>query len=271
MGNLMILLEYLKSNISWIKDIFTIIFSGTATILAILTYKKAKATILQPIRNEVIKKQSSILSEILKDISENESIDDGFDYLGIVQLNVFMILKEYGFIFNEDKKLWEKLDQINAGWIYCGESQIIKDVEVVGVFEDSKKNKENSHETGKQRFENLKRGIIELDKIYLTKKHKNFFKKFSEYADSPFLPENIQIILIKIIQDVKINLTTNLRLILVKFVKDFSEKYFADENPKFSYSGVYNEFNHNRIHHKPDFYKLKLELRAYLRIDDKWS
>ena len=51
------IISYIKDNIPWIKDIFTLILVATATIISIFTYRRARATILQPIRNEVIKKQ----------------------------------------------------------------------------------------------------------------------------------------------------------------------------------------------------------------------
>jgi hypothetical protein len=34
--------------------------------------------------------------------------------------------------------------------------------------------------------------------------------------------------------------------------------------------GVFNEFNHERIHHNVELNNLKTEVRNYLKIDDKW-
>jgi hypothetical protein len=59
------IIELIKNNITWLKDFATILFTATGTIVAILTYRRARATVLQPIRNEVIKKQSEILVELL--------------------------------------------------------------------------------------------------------------------------------------------------------------------------------------------------------------
>ena len=59
------MMDYIKDNINWLKDLFTLIFAGTMTVVAILTYRRARATILQPIRTEVIKKQSEILSSLI--------------------------------------------------------------------------------------------------------------------------------------------------------------------------------------------------------------
>ncbi|MCW3789833.1 hypothetical protein [Plebeiibacterium sediminum] len=65
------MIDYIKENINWLKDLFTLIFAGTGTVVAILTYRRARATILQPIRTEVIKKQSEILTKLLQVIREN--------------------------------------------------------------------------------------------------------------------------------------------------------------------------------------------------------
>lgn len=240
-------------------------------MLSILTYKKAKATILNPIRNEVIKKQSTILTEILNEISENEnSIDQALDYVGVVYVNVFMILTEYGFIFRGHEKIEGEIDKVVDGWTYIGKNNVIEDVKIMDIYPENE-NKELKVNLGRHKFENLKKGIVHIDRIYLTKKHRGFFKKLSEYADNPFLPKNIQLILLNIIKDVKTNLAVNLKTILEQFLLEFSEKYFINnENPEFTPLGVYNKFNHNRIHHKKEFQMLKSEVRDYLKIDDKW-
>lgn len=38
-------IEYLRLNLNWIKDLATLVFTGTATVLAILTYRRARATV----------------------------------------------------------------------------------------------------------------------------------------------------------------------------------------------------------------------------------
>lgn len=81
------------------KRCFSIIFTGSATIVAILTYIRAKEKFLQPIRTEVIKKQTEILTEILEVFSKHEfSLDRALDYVNVAQINALNILFEYGFI-----------------------------------------------------------------------------------------------------------------------------------------------------------------------------
>ncbi|WP_133257241.1 hypothetical protein [Hymenobacter edaphi] len=92
-------LDVIKENSGWIKDITTVIFTGTATVLALLTYKRAKATVLQPKRTEVTKKQTKILSDFLTVIAENNnSIDSALDYVNLLNYNVDLVLREYGLL-----------------------------------------------------------------------------------------------------------------------------------------------------------------------------
>lgn len=99
------MIDYIKENISWIKDLFTLLFVGTGTVVAILTYRRAKATILQPIRTEVIKKQSELLSKLLQTLSDNDqSFEVGLDYVSLVQINVILTLRDFGFVFKEQKR-----------------------------------------------------------------------------------------------------------------------------------------------------------------------
>ena len=120
------IVEFLKINSSWIKDLFTIIFAGTATILAILTYRRAKATILQPKRIEVTKKQTEILSNFLTIISDNHnSIDNALDYIGLFSYNVDLILREYGLIeIDRSSEGYKEMNSNIAGWLQFLENDI---------------------------------------------------------------------------------------------------------------------------------------------------
>ena len=267
------LISYIKDNIPWIKDVFTLILVATATIISIFTYRRARATILQPIRNEVIKKQSQILSEVLAFLSKN-TFNKSLDYVGVASANAYLSLRDYGFVFKDQNEIMDKVDKTICGWLFCGEGDVIKDVEIIDMFAENKEKEKaikEAHELGKERFENAKRGIITIDKIYLTQEYEKCFKQLSEYAENPFLPQKIREILEKLISDIQINLKLHLKNTLIRFVKEFCQSYFGKKSyPKISPLGVYNEFNHNRIHHDVELNSLKAEIRNYLKIDDKW-
>ncbi len=269
------ILSYIKDNIFWIKDIFTLILVATATIVSILAYRRARATVLQPIRNAVVKRQSEILTEILSCFSKEESSPDGgFDYIGVASISAFLTLKNYGFVFKDQRETQDKIDEIYSGWLFCGEGNIIKDVEIIGIFADTNKQEKSMKEVdeiGKERFEDAKKGVVKIDKVFFTRNHKEFVDKLAEYSKNPFLPQKIKEILNKLISDVRVNLSVHLKNTLEEFMKEFCQKYFNGESyPNISPVGVYNDFNHSRIHHNSDLNKLRIEIRNYLRIDDKW-
>lgn len=64
-------IQFLKGNSDWLKDVSNIIFAGTGTIIGILSYKKAKSSIFQPKRTEVPKIQTDALLEFLSKYTTN--------------------------------------------------------------------------------------------------------------------------------------------------------------------------------------------------------
>lgn len=265
------MIDFIKENINWIKDFATLIFVGTATVIGVLTYLRARATILQPIRTEVIKKQSELLSRLLKFLKEkNQSFETGIDYVKVVQVNVLKTLKDYGFIFKEQDQIFEKLEKEVVGWIPCGKSEILHDVEIIGTF-DTKGKINNPRNLGKEKFENLKNGEIDIDKIFQTRTLTKFMSQLTDFSDDPFMPSLIKSTLDELSNNVYINLNKILKLELEKFMIEFSKEYFKKGiAPKFDPIGVYNSFNHERIHHRKSMIKLKNEIRKYLMIDEPW-
>lgn len=265
------MLEFIKGNINWIKDIATLIFAGTATIIGVLTYNRARATILQPIRSEVIKRQSELLSKLLLFLKENnQSFENGIDYVKVVQLNVLCSLRDYGFVFKGQEDLLKRLTQETVGWIPCGSSNVLHDVEIIGTFKsDMAENRPIDH--GKEKYDNLKYKKIDIDKIYQTNTLVDVMNKLSEFSCDPFMPKSIQKTLGELLNDINYNLVITLKAEIEKFMLSFSEDYFKNgKAPEFNPIGVYNEFNHIRIHHRNIVVKLRKEIRKYLLIDEPW-
>ena len=265
------MIDYIKENISWLKDFFTLVFVGTGTVVAILTYRRARATILQPIRTEVIKKQSELLSKLLQMLKEyNQSFDEGLDYVNLVQMNVLLALRDYGFVFKENKELVEKLQENLAGWLPCGKSDVLANIEVIGTFTE-KTNDKISNDFGLDKFNKLKKQEIDIDKIYLTRSHSEFSRIILEFKLDPFMPTAIQKTLIELTNDINNNLSLVLKGELEVFMLEFSKVYFVkNQAPQFNPVGVFNSFNHSRVHHRETLDKLRKEIRKYLRIDEGW-
>lgn len=262
----------MKEYVTIIKDLFTIIFAGVATVLGILTYLRAKATILQPIRTEVVKKQSAMLSELLKVISQEEIF--AFDYIQIVFVNIYSVLIKYGFFFSNQKELEELISSKRCATIPCGEDNILKDITIFQPFDseqDHEKAKRENLELRKKEYEKAKKeGIIIIESIITTNEHETFVKKLNDFLSNPFMPSNIQESLKDLLNTVNVNLTVHLKRTLEEFTIEFFKRHSLGDKPPFSRLGVWNEFNHKRFHHREQFDEIKKAIRNHLRIDERW-
>lgn len=264
--------SFLNEYVPTVKDLFTIAFTGVATLLGILTYKRAKATILQPIRTEVVKKQSRMLSELLAVISQEEVT--AFDYIHIVSVNVYSVLIKYGFYFSDQKELEKLTSSKTYATIPCGEDNIMRDVKLYQPFDseqDREKDKRDNLELRKKEYEKAKKeGIVVIDSIIITKEHATFVKKLSDFETNPFMPSNIQESLKDLLHTVNVNLTVHFKQTLEGFTKEFFRRSSLKDKSRFSVFGVWNEFNHKRFHHREQFDEIKKAIRSHLRIDEIW-
>jgi hypothetical protein len=266
------MIDFISTNIGWVKDSFTTIFAITGTVLAILTYRRARYSILQPIRNEVIKKQSELLTNLLSMCQPGSKFDSSLDYLNLVRVNVYLQLKEFGYLFNEHEKIIELVSDTVVGWTPIGDSLVIKDVEVVGTFQNKKKNVNVESSYGKYKYDEAMAGNIIIDKIFLTKDHSLFLQGIQSLVDDPFMPKPIQTSLKALLSEVNDNLVTTLSSVLREFISEFLIKSKNETGyPKFESTGVYNDFNHARKHHREQIHKTMTEIRDYLKIDETWE
>lgn len=228
---------------------------------------------MQPIRSEVIKKQSEILVELLDALpSEGDLIHGRLDYSAMAVTNVYKGLSDLGFVFKNHEGILNELNEKVGGFYYVGDINVLSDVEVVGVFEKGDSQTTDKLNIGKLKFEKAKEGIIEIDKLYYTVNHQEFFERLTEFYRNPYLPKAIQQILKKIMDDIGINLHVHMKAVLASFLEEFCSIYFCNgDSPKINAIGVFNQFNHNRISHENDIRRLRKAVRDYLMIDEKWE
>jgi len=256
---------FLDNNISWIKDLFTIFFSGTAILLAILTYKRAKETLFQPVRSEVMKKQTDLLVRLLT-ILEHE-FREKLDYKELIYLNTESWLFDYGFIFSEDVKHY--LKKTIAGSVFFTDKQGKINVTRIEAFSNSENKKESTFDDRKKMYEKAKKGDIKIDAIHLTKQHIEIVIKIHEFADNPFMPSIIVEELRKLIVEIKINTETHLRSTIEWVIEEVIKR---ENKTGIKFDGVFNEFNKRSIHHIETLKNIKLKIRNYLQIDSTpWS
>ncbi|MBW8001443.1 MAG: hypothetical protein FVQ80_05420 [Planctomycetes bacterium] len=262
----------LNEIVTVIKDLFTIVFTGVATIIGFLTYRRARATVLQPIRTEVVKKQSAMLSELLAVVSQEEIF--AFDYVDIVSVNIHSILIKYGFYFSKQEELEELLKSKRHAMIPCGEDNFLKDFTLSQPFDseqDREKDEKENLEIKRKEYEKAKNdGIIIINSIIITNKHASFSEELGNFVANPFMPSSIQENLKDLLQTVHVNLTVHLKYTLEEFIREYIKRHVSGDKPNFSVGGVWNEFNHKRFHHREQFDEIKKAIREHLRIDERW-
>lgn len=189
-------MDWLSENITWIKDIFWVVFTSIATIVSIKTYIRAKSTILQPLRTEVIKRQTDLLVELLSFIMDKQK--DFFfkiDYLGLVNANVFLIMRDYGYLLNENK-IYDEIEKNIVGFMIIKNEGQLDNVELpqsINIEREKEDNLNNDQqEKGKKKLLLAREGKVDLERLYLTKQHNETIQKIKEFQCNPFMPSLIQ-------------------------------------------------------------------------------
>jgi hypothetical protein len=275
------MIEFLQQNSSWLKDIFTIFFTATGSLIAILSYRRAKSTIFQPKRTEVTKKQTEILSEFLSVYTnDGNTIDKAVDYINLFSYNVDLTLRDYN--LSDLKKITEKYveyEQNIGGWTQFLEADIYDFVNIEGNIKDYDLLifEKNNRERQKYYEANAKLGEVTIYRIFYTKKHFEFIKKLKDLSNNPFLPKDIQDVAKQIGQNITLNLHYNLRAILKRLVielykahEDKNSDNYEILSEKFRYETLWRIFETERKQHNEDYELLKKKIRKHLMIDEKW-
>ncbi|MDP8211537.1 MAG: hypothetical protein RAO94_05630 [Candidatus Stygibacter australis] len=264
------LINFLMHYIEWLKEYASIIFAVTATIISILTYRRAKATILQPLRSETIKKQSILFSELIGFLSaKNHDIHDRLDYINIIRISIFKLLEDLGFRSDEFDKFEDKFRNECASWIWVGKSNIMRDVKLVETFENT--TDVDCKDFVKIRFSEFEKGNYDIERIFLTKKHHQFIEKMAEFADNPFIPKKISDIFVELFADIQLNLTIHMKRELAEFLNEFRVHYIANGKIEaLNIDGIYNKFNRSCMNHRTYWERINSEIRKLLLIDSNW-
>lgn len=87
------------STVSLVKDLLNCVFFGVVTVVTVLTYLRAKHSILQPLRTEIFKLQVQELSSILAFFVGKDEVGlwDEFDFDALVFANAARVLDEYAY------------------------------------------------------------------------------------------------------------------------------------------------------------------------------
>lgn len=259
------------NNISTIKDIFWIIFTFIATVIAVLTYKRARYTILQPLRSEVIKRQTDLFIEIMEAFSDETKLLIDLDINKIVILNTFKVLDQYGYVLDGAENLKKEFDKNFVGGIIVKRGDQLDMLEKPETFNQSEDSKDKKDiDFGRKIYEDLKEGKIDIEMIYLTKKYYVTMEKYKKMVNNTFLPKEIKVPLEEIIRNIYADISLNLKQTLEEFVLTVYIKRKNGEKFSINSIGVYNEFNKKRHSNSQLIGRIREKTRDYLMIDKKW-
>lgn len=268
--------DWIVANMTNLKDFLWIVFTFIATLVAILTYRRARYTLLQPLRTEVIKRQTDLLVELLDFLCDNSN--DFFQKVGyesMIAINTYILMAEYGFVFNDNTPI-EKVYEDSVGALILKESGTIESFalpKLIESKEDANKLKKEEFDRSAEKYKNAKKGIVELEIIHLTKQFRNSEQKLDYFINNQFMPKNIQKLLIELKSEIYENLHRKMKPALEKFLIELcnTELNANKENPvSINYRAVYNNFQRESNHHNSTITKMRKTARDYLMIDKKW-
>ena len=265
-------LKWIWTNISTIKDILWIIFTFIATFIAILTYRRAKYTILQPLRTEVIKKQTELFVEIIENFSDDIKFIKDIDRMNMIEFNTYYVLDLYGFKSNLSGDLNKILNEVFCSYKLVKRGNELHEIRLPELFDDSKKQDEMHKSANDSIQTQLETGEIDIELLGITKKCQETLNKYNNIANNAFLPSEIKIILDEIIVNIEKDIAIGLKEVLEQVILEAYEKSQKGEKFSVNTASINNLFIKKRPYNYSQLIKkIRKSTRDYLMIDRKWK
>lgn len=264
-------MSYIKENISWIKDIVGVAISILTLLLAFFTYRRARSTIFQPLRTDVIKHQAEIIEQLVNIVNNEVDFIKEIDYYYITVCNFYLIARTYGFIF--DEQVYDEINDLLGGTLYLNEDNYTVFPPLVVNRPPTEGEPYELPKTANdrdKRQEEAKSGNVEFTHIRLTKKHINTVKAIRTIASNPWLSKKIKKHISQLLQDIDSNLHNAVPYALQQGIKEMCETANLNEHPIILPGKIYNIALHVGKRHGKQLEKIKKTIRKQLRVDKKW-
>lgn len=271
--------DWYVTNSTLIKDTFWIIFTLVTTITAVLTYRRARKTLLQPLRSEVVKRQTDILVQLIGFLGEDVgALFSRIDYVGIIHSNIYMFSQACGF-FTEQRNTSD--DEFNAqmqaaigGYLIVKPNKELESLQIVTPFGKTEKVSEREIERIRQDRRVLyKNGVFDNEYLLLTRKFQEFMHELNLYIENPFMPEKI----VKLLRELETDIFKNIRNPLQEEVQGFMSEMclkmseLTENRPiEFNPIGVMNNFTLRSKSHQDLLKRVRKYIREYLLVDKEW-
>ncbi len=262
------LIEWVKSNVVWIKDVFYILFTCAATLVAVLTYRKAKKTIFQP---AVVKRQTELIVELLDYLHTNTSGLFMLEvYYEIIECNLFYQLEEIGVGPTRDNnEVKERMSAIRNGWLIIKSDNVHKFEEICTPSDKAEDENVKTYSETIEDIDDIDDNGFTPSVIYVTNAFQEIKAILAKYAIDPFMPKVLQNLLKQLSSDIDRNIRGAITLTITYSINEILRIYKTSEYIDIEPKAVYNHFclSPIRIDHSfvlEDIIKIS---RKYLKVD----
>lgn len=251
------------------KNIFQIIFFITVSVIAVLTYSKAKKTLLQPIKTEIFKLQLELLTELLGLFSGKHEGDlrRDFGFKTIYDANVCRMLDQYLSLFyaiEADEECRPYSTKV------CPVAMVLKSgVDEFRLCDDhmiqeqKEKPPEPDSSTKAILWSKYKYGVMSLPAEYMETQ-----AEFKKITDSPLLPKKC----LELVKDYLQTVNKNIEIlgdVLTECAQEMPEKYpNLDTLKKSNNDWIYARYNHRFICLEEKAMNITRFLRNYFSSDN---
>lgn len=252
--------SYGLSILKILKDIAGIIFWITASFVSVLTYRKAKDTILQPIRTEVAKKQTDLFSDLLNKIDSS----NGFDFFDILSLNMIYFVSHfanYKILINNEPFFKSTLAKQKSH----------RPIKHSQFTEEKYDSFIPSHAVGINND-----GKVVLKEISLHNEHIELISYLNKVSNNPFTPSEIAIKINCILETYSKSIDEKMSVTLEKYYNVIFEQIKTGHTLGVLEISVLtmtanNDYNRQRLKHECQIAELRNEIKNYLKIEKLFS
>lgn len=234
------------------------------------TYKKARLTLLQPIRTEVFKQQLQAFADVLAAVRYRElELREQFAFRDLIELNTLAMFDAYAFRFFD---LEVPLEQRPYNFAQCPESTLIAHPD--GSYPDLMKDEDHIRRDKiepKKADPNARAAIWSRHMHNNVRLPKRFISKLAEIrkvADSPLITKELAKRISDLEEAVQKNIIS-LSTVLTEVAKEMPEKYPNLETlQKSSFGWILNRYNERFIHLEPKSEAIAEYMRDYFKVED---
>lgn len=257
------------------RDVTQIVFFIVIGVITILTYRKAKLTLLQPLRTEVFKQQLEVFGVVLGAVRHHEiDLRNKFGFQELIEVNMVALYDSYARQFfdlnvpqEESPYNITKCPQIRifaeAGGTYRSSFPNLRLADGHLKSEDQPAKEVPDPNTRAALWAGYKYNAIRLPKQFVEKE-----EEIASIADSPLITRELA----RLISDLEQTVDANVALVstvLTEAAKEMPEKYpNVDTLKKSSFGWILVRYNKGFAHLEPKSEAIADYMRKYFKVED---